>query len=106
MIEGILDPNSGRGGRRWRRSWSAPLSNLGVHSGLGERAEEGSYRNTLILWAHFAGTLGARENSDEVAIGGKVIAQGLEGGIVAECMTGGAGRFNDKCIDPNLAQAI
>jgi hypothetical protein len=40
-----------------------------------------------------------------VAIG-KVITQGLEGGIVAECMTGGAGRFNDKCIDPNLGQAV
>jgi hypothetical protein len=37
MIEGILDPNG------------APLSNLGVHSGLGESAEEGSYRNTLII---------------------------------------------------------
>ena len=104
MIEDILDPNGGRGGRGWRRSWSAPLGNLSVYSGLGERAEEGPYRNTLIIWAHFTRTIGACENSDDGV--GKVIAQGLESGIVAECMTGSAGGFDNEGIDSDLGLAI
>jgi len=53
-----------------------------VHSGLGERA---SYRNTLIIRAHIASTIRACENSIDGA--DKVVAQGLEGGVlVADCM--------------------
>jgi len=52
-----------------------------VHSGLGERA---SYRNTLIIRAHIASTIRACENSIDGA--DKVVAQGLEGGVVAGCM--------------------
>ena len=79
------------------------LGNLRIDSGLGERAEEGSYRNTLIIWAHFTGTIRGCENSIDSAV--KVITQGLESGVVAECMAGRA-YFNDEGIGPNLGLAV